>query len=64
MPDSNTASYWLWLGVLLVLLVLGRTATHPSVARPIRHTPATSISPAPNELVGQKSAFMPSLVGQ
>ena len=44
-PDANLASYWLWLGVLLLLLVAGRANNRPAVGQTTRHLPATISRP-------------------
>ena len=57
-PAASQLSDWLWLGVMLVLLVLGR-AFHPSAlkAQPSATAPQQLVLPATTQLPTDYSVF-------
>lgn len=64
MPDANLASYWLWLGVMLLLLVAGRATNRPVMSRPTKPPPATITRPNPNEVATQHPQLISTFVNQ
>lgn len=64
MPDANLASYWLWLGIMLLLLVAGRMTNRPAMGRLPKHSPATITRPNPNEVATQHPQLISTFVKQ
>ena len=63
-PDATLASYWLWLGIMLLLLVAGRATNRPAVSLPARHLPATITRPNSNALAAQNRQLISPFVKQ